>query len=455
MYKKYIKDNEDNEDNEYTNTQEREAQLKEYHNSINRNEKKNPIIGKKSYHIKASKLHLSKLSKLNNDKDDATILNLDSYLKKNNKYSTNFNQKAYDNFKKFDEKVVELITEQIDNDKSPIIQKHIYNAKYSKEIEDLYNKYKETYIDTIIKTPSHKTTKNGEPYPFFMTDLYGKNDLLYENFEKQYGIEKKLEEQTDEEFLNTLEKRINGFKKCITMKDTYRPVSNEYFMNEYVKEKNSYDKIIKKYDKKFFDKELFDKELFDKKLYEKEISKDIDTHCKLIDYSPSMARDKNKITNEKELDKIMDKLIAFYKQNSQEKHYAKTFLPKECWEEKEINYDKIKNIIKSTSVNGRNFVQYVYGFFSNEELKKIKDLELPLYMISGILPILDYDVSCSPLVIWSVLLNMIKTKCSTYNTSPLCFLRLYLPVLDTPINRIDFDDRLSDIPINKDRNKIQ
>ena len=41
--------------------------------------KKKPIIGKKSYHIKASKLYLSKSD---NDTDDATILNLDSYLKK-------------------------------------------------------------------------------------------------------------------------------------------------------------------------------------------------------------------------------------------------------------------------------------------------------------------------------------------------------------------------------------
>ena len=383
-----------------------------------------PPSKRKSVHIVRSQDYLTQKI------DKATILNLDEYLKSNNLY-TNFNQKEYDNFKSFQKSVFEQLADEVDNNISEIIQYHVYNKEYETQLQEIFNEYKATYIDEF------KPTKD-KPYPFFMEDLYSKNDKLYKEFEEQNGITTKIEDQDDEQFLDTLGKRIGGLENCKKTAD-YRKPSEEYFREEYEKEKDSYEQITTK--------DSTSKE---------ELKKDINKHCKLIDYSPSMVRQKNKITIDIELNLIIDKLKKFYDRNLKEKIYAKTFLPETCWNKNgEIDYDIIKDIIKQTSVNGRNFVQYVYGFFSNDQLKEIKDLELPLYIISGILPILDYKVSCSPLVIWSLLSNMIKSKCATYNSDPLCFLRLYLPVLDTLINRLNFKDKLSDIPSIKDRNKIQ
>ena len=51
------------------------------------------------------------------------------------------------------------------------------------------------------------------------------------------------------------------------------------------------------------------------------------------------------------------------------------------------------------------------------------------------------------------IINMVLSKCATYNTHPLCFLRLYLPVLDTIINRETENISLSDIPEKTKDNK--
>ena len=71
--------------------------------------------------------------------------------------------------------------------------------------------------------------------------------------------------------------------------------------------------------------------------------------------------------------------------------------------------------------------------------------KLSFYNIGGILPALLSSYSCNPLVIWSILLSSLSSKCATYNKSLLCFLRIYLPVLNTPVNRTK---SLSDIPEN-------
>jgi len=383
-----------------------------------------PPSKRKSVHIVRSQDYLTQ--KL----DNVTILNLDEYLRSNNLY-TNFNQKEYDNFKSFQKSVFEQLADEVDKNTGEIIKYHVHNEEYKTQLQEIFNEYKASYIDGF------KPTKD-KPYPFFMEDLNSKSDKPYKEFEEQNGITTKIEDQDDKQFLDTLGKRIEGLKQC-TKTEGYRDISVDYFKNEYEREKDNYEQITKKVSTS-----------------KEELKQDIDKHCKLIDYSSSMVRQKNNITNEKELNLIMDRLKKFYEKNLKEKIYAKTFLPETCWNENgEIDYDIIQGIIKQTSVDGRHFAQYVYGFFSNEQLKEIRDLELPLYIIGGILPILDYKVSCSPLVIWSLLSNMLKTKCSTYNSNPLCFLRLYLPVLDTLINRLSFEDNLSYIPVNRDTNNIQ
>ena len=166
--------------------------------------------------------------------DNATILNLDEYLRNNNLY-TNFNQKEYDNFKSFQKSVFEKLATEVDKNIGEIIQYHVYNPKYKQEIKDMFDKYKAIYIDTIIKTESHKQANEGKPYPFFIEDLNSKNTIIYEEFEKNIGITTKIEDQNDEEFFNTLGKRIEGVNKCKT-DPNYSEEFKTYLIDEYNRE---------------------------------------------------------------------------------------------------------------------------------------------------------------------------------------------------------------------------
>ena len=148
---------------------------------------------------------------------DATILNLDKHYDNNltfkEKLKTRFNQDYYDTFKKFNTKVVEQVANEVNNNTGDIIQKHVYDDKYTDDIEKIFKRYKETYIDSISLTDTHKRTKEGNSYPFFNQDLYNKNTVIYETFEDKYGIKTKIDEQTDEAFFETLGVRINGLKQ--------------------------------------------------------------------------------------------------------------------------------------------------------------------------------------------------------------------------------------------------
>ena len=77
----------------------------------------------------------------------------------------------------------------------------------------MYEEYKTTY-SVKDATLSHKNTKERKNYPFFKKDLNSKSTNIYKNFEADFDINTKIEEQTDAEFLDTLGIRINGLKKC-------------------------------------------------------------------------------------------------------------------------------------------------------------------------------------------------------------------------------------------------
>ena len=220
-----------------------------------------------SFHIKSSQRYLTTKSK------DATILNLDEYFSFQEKLKNKFNQKEYDEFKTFNDEVVKKLSKEVDDNTGEIIQCHLFKPELqSKENKDkimeMYEQYKDTYSVDATKdtrtpthtppfktTPPHKTIKTttieGHTYPLFKEDLYSKNALPYENFEIKYGITKKIEEQTDEEFLDTLGKRIDGLNVCKT-DPNYNEEFKKYFTNEYEKEKTNFDKIIKKKKKRFF-----------------------------------------------------------------------------------------------------------------------------------------------------------------------------------------------------------
>ena len=383
---------------------------------------------RKSFHISSSNQYLRTTK-------ETTILNLDNQKD----LKPDFNKPYYENFKAFNEKVVKQLVTEVDGNYGDIIQAHICDTKNEEnklKLMEMFENYKKTYIDTITVTAEHKKTNEGKPYPYFMEDLYSKNDIIFKNFEKNIGIDKKIEDQEDSEFLETLGKRIDGLKNC--SKDIkYNEQDREYFLIEHNKEILNYNEIIDK----------------TQSPEPNQLSEEINKHCKLITFSPKVSKQLENAKNITKTETLIEKIKTLFENknenNKNEIEYAKTFLPKDCWNiDGSVNNNKIMEIIAS---GDRNYKQYLYGFFSNKELEFLFKLGLPLYNVGGMLPAFEKPYSCSPLVIWSILLNMIYTKCSTYNTSPLCFLRLYLPISDKPIDRNKENITLYDIPKNKDK----
>ena len=383
-----------------------------------------------SYHITQSQKFLE------TNKSEATLLNLDNYFKSSEK--NNFNGEYYAKFKAFQKGVFSQLADEVDKNEGEIIQKHIYDNKYKKDIEEIFERYKTTYIDSISLTEPdiHMKTSDEKQYPLFQEDLYNKSSLPYENFEENVGIRTKIENQSDEEFFNTLGKRVEGLNQC-SIDDRYNKTESkplkEYFENEKKREEINYEQIIKK--------------LNTTEELKEDIKEDINKHCKLIEFSPKKLRNITMLNNNVELEKIMKAIKKLFENNKVEYEYAKTFLSEEFWIDGILNYDSIKKQIKA-----KDYVQYIYGFSTNENFKYLYNLELPLYITISILPSTkNHPFSCHPLVVWNILLNMIVSKCATYNNNPLCFLRLYLPVLNTLINRVNFKDTLSDIPNPKNK----
>ena len=366
--------------------------------------------------------HIHKGKEIIETSKDATILNLDKH------YDSNFifNKKEYNQFKKFNEKVIDQVANEVDNNTGDIIQKHIYNDndndndKYRDDIEKIFKKYKDTYIDSIESngTDSHMKTIEGKLYPNFTKDLYNKNTIIYETFEKNNGIHKNIEDQNDKEFIQTLGVRINGLEKCLDESTVSLKNNNKkykYYENEYSIESENYDSI---YDKLKDNENVEFREL-------------IDNQCKVINYNKKTKKniEEHKKLNSHELKKTIKYIEELFK--TVENEYAKTFLPESCWNKmssntSSINIDEITKLITS---GDRNNIQYLFGFFTDKRIQHALDLRPLLYMAGGMMADYDYKNSCHPLVMWSILLNSLYSKCATYNTTPKCFARFLLPVV--------------------------
>ena len=104
----------------------------------------------KSYHIASSQGYLTR------NLEDATILNLDEYLKKNDKYN-DFNQKEYDEFKNFNKEIGNKLKTEIDNNTGEIIECHIFKQESQSQenkdkIMEMYEQYKDTYNKFNVQT---------------------------------------------------------------------------------------------------------------------------------------------------------------------------------------------------------------------------------------------------------------------------------------------------------------
>ena len=365
--------------------------------------------------------HIHKGKEMIERSKDPTILNLDTYFTLLEKEKNSFNQDYYNKFKEFNNKVVKQVANEVDNNEGDIIQKHVYDNKYKKDIEEIFERYKTTYIDSISLTEPdiHMKTSDEKPYPLFQEDLYNKSENTYKNFEEKLGIKTKIEDQTDEQFVETLKKRREGLQKCLN-EPTKVKFSNT---NNVEYEKSIFKTFNNNLVKKYYENEYKTEQITNKD----NKSNNIDKQCKVINYNTTAVKkiEEHKKLDSKTLERTLEYITSLFKTN--ENQYAKTFLPENFWiEGGAIKIDMIKDLI----VNGdRDYIQYIFGFFSDNRIQHALDLRPLLYMAGGMMADYEYRHSCHPLVNWSILLNSLYSKCSTYNTVPKCFARFILPVI--------------------------
>lgn len=324
--------------------------------------------------------------------------------------NTKFESKTqYEKFKEFFESITKKVGDELDNNKGPIIEYHLQkddkedNKDIVKSMNNIVEKYENLYLKELNEKENNKT-EDGKFYPNYIKDLYRKNDNPYIEFEKQNGIKKPIVEQTNEEFLKTLEMRIKGLEICkgTTTQSEYANYFNAEYMNEYTN----------------FDKLGLNKDNM------------IESQCKSIYYNDNMLNNsKNIITDEK----LKKKVLEYYKdwlEKPNEVWFARTFLPEDYFEDEEnpdfktILLEKIKTLILS---NNRDIRQFVFGFFEDSEFKYLKNLRPFLFEVGGMLKHKYANISCNPLVNWSIILNMIYSKCSVSNTKVLFPVRFIIP----------------------------
>jgi hypothetical protein len=346
--------------------------------------------------------------------NEPTILNLDTNNKISFKDKLKINATKYKEFNTFFDSTVKKVSDELDNNQGPIIEFHLpdtnNNDENNKALTEIVYKYKELYLNNLTNDGNHKLTDKftdkltdkQESYPNYLEDLYKKNDKPYVDFEIKNGITKPIVEQNDDEFLETLKLRIKGLQKCIqNNKNQYEYI--QYFNNEYNKENKTYD------------------------------SHNVNEQCKSIYYSDKMLKDSSEITRNTELQTEVFKYYDTWLSETNEIEFAKTFLPSDFFinqkkktddEFKNELQDKIKILIKE---NNRDIRQFVFGFFKDNEFEYLQKLKPFLFEVGGMLKHKTCETSCNPLVNWSIILNMIYSRCSITNTNVLCPVRFIIP----------------------------
>ena len=297
----------------------------------------------------------------------------------------------YMNFLKFMIKELTKNNTDFENDKGDIITAHWINDEHKKDIEEIKERYKEIYLSKYIP-PSKK-------YPYWVEDLLAKNrNVLYEESEKKLNI-KNILEQDDNEFIETLKKRINGLKSCSIDPEEQKKkneIRQEYFNEEY-KLENSI---------------LPDSYTIDGKTPE-EVKDKIKELCNNIYWgTKTYEYKKNKKFN-------FEEFYNFITTHINELEFIKTFLPSSCFNKQELKTkDELKPIIDSlVHSNDRTHRQYIFGI--KDDVKEFITHK-QFYEIYSMNDGSSYNLheksyNCHLLANWTIFLNMLYSKCATYN----------------------------------------
>ena len=327
-------------------------------------------------------------------------------IPENLKSSISYNKTNHHSFNTFFEDEInnkESLFLDLDNknDNSDIITIHNYHSidnqdkLYLEKLKEIYTKnYLSRLPDTNFKN------KKGQNYPFYQKDLIDKTNVIYEEFEKTYDIDKPIENQIDSEFLQTLKNRLKGLKKC----------------------SEDPDETLER--KTFYKTQLQNETLNLESLKMNKTKSDIDKikeQCKSI-YWNKVTYDK--LITEFDIEKFKTFLI---KDNYLQFNLLKTFLPKELFLSNQNIDSLITKIYDSIiKIKNRTYRQYIFGFGSD-----IKETYFPfrpfLYEIQSMMAGLDYKYICDKFVNWNIMLNLVFNMCSISNTDILFPARFIIP----------------------------
>lgn len=343
---------------------------------------------------------------------EPNIYNLDSYFSTTpNPSNPSFNKSYYLKCKDFIDNVSIHIGSELDENTGNIIDLHI-NPEYQttpeypeivKNMQEIKELYEKLYLNGL-RPENHQLTQESKIYPDYYKDLYQKGNKPYELLEQSLGLKHQISEQSDEEFLKTLEKRVAGLVDCQKNPNGQNPGAEVYFEKEYMRESEARDLTLSS---KKLPKEL------------------IEEKCKAIYYSHDMLEASEKIQSDKTFqDEVIAKYDAFFK-DPKEVAYARTFLPQTYFlEDGNIDIAQIKKLITE---NNRDFRQFVFGFFDTPKFKEIYNLRPFLFEVGGMQQSIDRKVSCHPLVNWTLLLNLLYCKCAIANSKIDFPVRFILP----------------------------
>jgi len=348
--------------------------------------------------------------------DEPTILNLTNYKKDD----PNFNAAIYANFNEFYKQINTQLDTEIKQNKGFIIQAFSIKDEFRKELKSIEDSYNDMYLKPIKPEEFY----DGK-YPQFLKHMFNKSYKVYEKYEEELGLPNdkyenpvRIEDQTDEQIFETLKLRIDGLKQCQISPQTSID-EKKYYEIEYERELDSYNKLASDDTISFAEK--------------------VAKQCKNIFYNlDSLEKYQSSITKDSN-ETYITRLKKFFYDNPDEELYARTFLPESCFDNVDgkftINFDKVKELLKS---GDRDFRQFVFGFYSDSILDNIRQLKPFLYEAGGMIYKDNYNSSCNQLVNWSLFLNMLYCRCGVSNTEPLCPARFNITLrssLSTSLSR--------------------
>jgi hypothetical protein len=255
---------------------------------------------------------------------EPNIFNLDSYFrtipKTNIENPNKLDTEYYLKCKLFIDEIIKKIADELD---SEILNETLYNPEKIlqvhaidgipeedlRELEGIKNLYYDFYVRDLVYEVQTNTGRQFKKYPLFLKDLYDKNAEPYKKFEEKMGL-KSIYQQTDEEFLETLQKRIDGLRTCQTNSEGQKEGSSKYFKRE---------------------EEMEQKRLDELKKTQLEPKSKIDKQCKTIYYSSENFEKHEKIDTPEYQMELKTYLYELFNPLTEEGRkeilFAKTFLP--------------------------------------------------------------------------------------------------------------------------------